>query len=384
MVRNYINTIWDMEEYANKFYNPFFTERARIPEFAYGLDGEIRKDAPVISTTTGWWNYIYGKKAWLQILLEANAFSIMPRIPYTQSGWRVITTAAATSGAGVAEHGNIPATTMPTWLEVKTKPKTMAIAFDASEVATFLGTIDDAIGDPMVELRPHMSDTLIDLCDRALLGDVTTVAGNDLESLDRVCSSYAEVTNCADVNAGDSDIYALDRDAEASWADAYVNHGSDSDRDLQLSHLDSLIQNCGPYWSKGGQRVFLTGWDTYERIAQLIEQKQRIVQMQKLQLSVNGVKTVAGHETGFDVCSYRTIPVVKDLNVVQDTISRIYLLDLGHVGLKVAKPIQYFESGMRTGDPFALGKFGDEGMFRLMGELICHSFKAQGKVRDLK
>ena len=59
-------------------------------------------------------------------------------------------------------------------------------------------------------------------------------------------------------------------------------------------------------------------------------------------------------------------------------------MGLPRLGIDIAKPTQYFEAGMNSGDPFGIDKLANEGMYRTMGELKCRFFKAQGKIRDLK
>ena len=144
----------------------------------------------------------------------------------------------------------MPDTGKPTFQEVSTKPKTMAHTFDVSEIQDTLGKIksDDVIGD-MAFMRQYMAVEHKEHINSALLDDVTDkeyVDGStayNFESIDRVVSSYDEVTNCGDVDANDADIYGIDRDASASWADAYVSHNSNSDRDLTDSLLRTLKQN---------------------------------------------------------------------------------------------------------------------------------------------
>ena len=52
----------------------------------------IRKaDAPVVTSTAGVFNAVFGAYAWAQLNLEANAFGILPKTPWDKSGWRAIT-----------------------------------------------------------------------------------------------------------------------------------------------------------------------------------------------------------------------------------------------------------------------------------------------------
>jgi hypothetical protein len=127
-------------------------------------------------------------------------------------------------------------------------------------------------------------------------------------------------------------------------------------------------------------KVIITGYDTLERIQQLIQAQQRFVGTTRVQMTVNGVQTVAGTEAGFDVSSYKGVPIIPDNNVLQDTLSRIYTLDLDNIHVGVLSPIQYLESG----DFFANDKIGKEGLYYMHGEIVCTKFKAQGKVRDLQ
>ena len=59
---------------------------------------------------------------------------IKPKEVWGNSGWRVITTRAATSGGGVAEDGALPDTIKPTLAAVFTKPKNAAHNFGVSEI----------------------------------------------------------------------------------------------------------------------------------------------------------------------------------------------------------------------------------------------------------
>jgi len=367
-MRGFIKTIQDLEE-------------------MYYIDPQMRQfltkaDEPVVSTTTGVYNPIYGAKCWVQLNQEINAWSLLPKIPWTQSGWRVITARGDTPPVGgVAENAAIPETGKPTWATVSTKPKTVAHAFAASEVQQFLGTVDDSLGDTMGALREYFSAEHAEHLNKMLLTDNDTLAGNNVESIDRVVGSYSEISGVGQT-AGDLDIYSLDRDAAATWADAYVDHNSGTDRTFTMDMLDTAIRTIKVN-SGFKPNVILTGEDTLDRILQEQLTMQRYTDTKQVSVGVNGV-TVEGINAGFSVASYRGIPIITSKDVPKDTISRAYFLNTEFLKIKVAKPTQYFEAGMSKGDPFGIDKIGDEGMYRTMAELICTNFKAQGKVRDLK
>lgn len=361
-MRNYIKTVKDMEEYY------------------YGRALEFQKaDNPILSTTTGVYNPIFGAKVWSQLNQEQNVFALLPKAVWDKSGWRVITGRAAASGGGVAENATLPDTIKPTFLEVSTKPKIIAHTFNASEMETFLGAKDDGLGDVMKVLREEMAKHHAEMINKMLLADVNTTITNDIESIDRVVSSSTEETNC--LTAGDADIYGIDRSA-VTWADAYVDENADVDRTFTIDLLDTALTNVRK--NGGIPKVIITGYDTLERIHQALQAQQRFLDSRTIVPTYNGVRGVEGVEAGFTVASYQGIPIIPSKDVLQDTISRIYILDTDYLFFKVALPTMYFESGMSKKDPFGINYLGDEGLYRTMGELICTRFNVHGKIRDMK
>lgn len=284
---------------------------------------------------------------------------------------------------GVPENATLPDTIKPVFKELSTKPKTVAHTFNASEVEEFLGNKDDGLGDVMKVLREEMGKHHKEMISRMLVADADTLAGNNIESIDRVVSSASEESNC--LTAGDADIYGIDRsDSANSWADAYVNHNNNVDRTFTIDMLDTALTNVRKI---GGEpKVILTGYDTIERISQALQAQQRFEKLDKgwATPSFNGVKGIKGEEGGWLVSFYQGIPIIPSKDIVQDTISRIYLLDTDYIQFRVAAPTQYFESGISKNDPFGINYLGDEGLYRTLGELVCTRFNVQGKIRDLK
>ena len=358
-----------------------------------------KSDAPVLSTTTGVYQPIYGAQLWSQFNTEANAFGISAKTVWTNSGWRVLTARPTPSPAakgGIVENGTLPDTIKPTFQEISAKPKTVAHTFDVSEVQEILATEakDDGTGN-MDVMRGILGNYHKEMINSMLLTDVDTLAGYDVESYDRVISSYDEVTNCG-ITAGDADIYGLDRDAAASWADANVDENANVDRILTDDLLNTMINDTLPT-AGGSPSLALTGYDTLTEINSLYGTLKRYNQNDALasfqaKLSVNGVETAKGVDVGFKVTSVYGIPIFTAKDVKKDTLSRIYFIDQSNPegftvprsALDIAKPTQYFEAGMKMGTPFSVNRFGNEGMFRTLLELKCKKFAAQGKIRDLK
>lgn len=359
-------------------------------EREYYLDpqrnGYLRKaDDPVLTTTDNVYNPIYGMKVWSQLNQEINAWSLLPKTVWNQSGWRVKTArASGTITGGVAENGALPDTIKPDLDKVTTLPKSIAHAFDVSEVQQYVGSVDDSLGDTMAYFREDLSVEHPEQMNRMLLAKAEDgVANLNFESLDRVCCSASEVTGVTGLTAAEALIYTtVLRDGSVAWGDAYVDHNSDVDRPYTMSLLDDAIDGIEEL-SGHLPNAILTGHDTRKRIIQEQVIMQQYVEPKKVKIGMNGVQTASGIEAGISVASYRDIPIFVSKDVPKDTISRIFFLNTDFLEIRVAKPTQYFESGINKGDPFGIDRFGDMGVYRTMAELICTQFNAQGKIRDL-
>ena len=382
MARDYVRTVTDMERY--------YYGAGNAMGYSYTGSELLKADSPMMSSTAGTYQAIYGRKVWSQLNQEFNAFSILPKKPWDRSGWRVITD-KPNSGAvhgGVAENATLPDTVKPVFQHVAAKPKTIAHTFDMSEVAVFLADKDDGMGDIRSVLKEEMGKHHAEMVNKMLLTDVTTAAGNNFESLDRITANAASMaTGTSDWvdSDGDFDIYSIDRSAN-TWANAEVNVGATNvDRTLSLDHLDTLFQSI---WGRGGNpKVMLTGYDTLMRLQQLLQSQQRFMEEKRVTPTYNGVKGVPGIEAGFIVATYNGIPIIPTKDMPADTtgnLSRIYYLDTDYMHFSTAIPTQYFESGIETGDPFAINRLGQEGLYRTMGEVWTTFFGAQGSVRNLK
>tara|TARA_R100000654_G_scaffold8195_2_gene19417 strand:+ start:12327 stop:13481 length:1155 start_codon:yes stop_codon:yes gene_type:complete len=375
MARNYMRTVNDMERY--------YYGAGNSMGYSYTGSELLKADAPLLSTTAGTYQAIYGRKVWSQLNQEFNAFSILPKKPWDRSGWRVVTARPTTAvGGGIAENGTLPDTTKPTFQNVAAKPKTIAHTFDMSEVAIFLNDKDDGLGDIRSVLKEEMGKHHAEHINQMLTEDVTTVAGNDFESLDRVTTGDNSMTSGTHYDAGDEDIYSIDRSAN-SWSFAEDDANSSStNRTLSLDQLDNIFRLV---WERGGNpKVMLTGYDTLMRIQQLLQAQQRFMEEKRVVPSYNGVKGVPGVEAGFIVATYNGVPIIPSKDIAKDGISRIYMLDTDYLYFSTAKPTQYFESGIETGDPFAINRLGQEGLYRTMGEIWTTFFGGQGSIRDLQ
>ncbi len=393
-----IKTIEDMERYY----------------YGLGTTDVMKADAPVLSTTSGIYNPIYGAKVWSQLNLEANTFAWVPKAVWDRSGFRVLTARAPRASAGgytvapdgLAESTALPDTVKPGWRQLYSKPKIVGHTFNVAEMMQFLGGIDDSLGDVMRQMREYMGLHHAEVINTMLNAEGAAVGatqeGYDVQAIDRLLGSSTEITlKMADgstaIHDDSMDVYVngstIDRSdtSNFSWADAILSYHATAGslRSLTLDILDDMFRKI---WKAGGTpKVIQTGYDTLKAIQRLLQAQQRFVEYKTVVPTYGGVRGVEGIQAGFIVATYNGVPLLPSKDNLQDQpsatpagLSRMYFLDTDYLLFKIAKPTQYFEAGISTGNPFAINYVGDKGFYRTMGDIICTRFNVQGKIRDLK
>jgi len=337
----------------------------------------MTKDSPITTADTGAHNYIYGATAVIQYAQNANAYNAIGKSVWPSSGFRVNYTAAVSSGIGVAQSSDRPATIEPTYLEVSVLPKEIAIATELSDVLVILGETDDAV--TFSVNKEQVESNVMNSWDTDMLVDGNTLAGNNFESLDRVTASSTTSSNLGWTTA-DEDLHGLDR-SSYTWFNAQSYDASGSDRYLTRSHLDTALYAALPYFSNPSERssaFWLTGYTTMPSWESLEEAKQFLTTGYS-QIDVNGVKTQPGLEGGVSLMRYKGIPIIQDNNVVADTLERIYLLNSEYVKMVMGRPLEFLTSD----NPFNVG-FNKMGLWHAIGELWCVKPAATASIRDLK
>ena len=450
----YINTIKDLEA-------------ATYGNFAAGMGGNnLLKSAGVVgsinsgftgssdtaltlngSAATGMsnlYNIVYGQKVWSMINQEINPLAILPKRPYTSSGWRVMTnrpqggsaaafSVGATTGTGaqgaaspdgdliggVGENEALDSTQLkalaPEYDVLYMNPKIVAHMFEYSELAAEMAKIDDGIGDIRKLIREDMGKfhaesqsimLVMPLENYDTLGNDTSSGRirENYTSLLKIVSSNAELADTVGIHnlsSASSDLANLDPDVKtlygntsrgtgASFMDAVVNYGSDysvAGRTLTLSIINDVIQNLR--LNGGSPKVILTGYDTIQAISDLLQSQERFMDAKEIIPTHNGVKGVKGAEVGFRVATYYDIPLIpcKDMpktGSASSGLSDMLLLDTDHLWFATMKPTQYFEDGISSGNPFGVARLGNRGLYRTMGETGCTFFRGQGKITNLK
>lgn len=343
------------------------------------------------STVTGALNTVYGANAFNQLNTDTNLFGLLRKVSWLEagSGWRAVTGNISNKVNGVAEDGTIPDKEVPTIAKVENTPKMNVTSWGISDLMNLKSRLgDDTI--PIEEFgRQYYMRMHVEGINEKLGQVVDTPNGNAIESIDRIVSSNAELgVTDNPPDAGDADISGMyidgsahDRDGGAGWTDAYVIHNNGVDANLTIAQLNELIRNG----RKNGNTnpVIATNYEGADKIADLLADQQRFVGTQRLTYSINGVQSVAGMDVGFEVATYRGVPIVASQAIVDTTDegTRVYCLDLNNLFIKVALPTVYLSS--EDADKFALNAFRTDYMYLTIAELICTNFKSQGKIRDV-
>jgi len=431
----YINTIADLEAQSYGLNMAGYAGNDLL-KAAGALSGVHTTHDGAQSAPTGYlaslYNQVYGQKVWSMLNRECNALSVISKRPYTSSGWRVLSERPAggssaalsvgTSGAigaattsadligGVSENQSLGSGGLqaiaPTYAQLYLSPKTVSHQFEFSEIAIEMAKIDDGIGDLRAQMREDMGKHHAEMQNKMLVmplefyGEPTALA--NLE--DNYTSLYKVVTSTAEIDQADTDnlyseaqgtminnIYGSNR-TSASFLDATVDYGDGyvaSDvRSLTLTRLNSMIRDLRI--EGGSPKVILTGYDTIQALADLLQAQERFMDRKEIVPTVNGVRGVKGQEVGFRVSTYYDIPLIPVKDMASTThstvtgIADLLFLDTDHLWLSVMKPTQYLEDGITNGNPFGVGRLGNTGLYRTIGEVGCSFFKGQGKITNLQ
>jgi len=362
------------EDYVNAYYGGTLGISKR-----YGIS---KADDPYETTDpAGAFNVMYGASVFNQLNTKSEVFKLIKKEGWERSGWRVLT-ARGTTTAGVAEGAAFPETDKMDMTEISATIKEIVTPFEVTTKAELLSEADDGIKGLASFLRKEQAEAHAFYIDQQLLGTGDVVAGNDFESLDRIAMSDAAANATFSARA-DIDIYTtIDRSA-ASWADATVSHNSGTDRALTLAMLDTIIEGALDNGVNYSDLIILTGYDTYNNLKQLLQSGTQTMFRAPLGdtpgANLNGVAGEGGVDFDTRVGAYDGIPIFLSQHVVADTTSRLFLLDMGNLALRIAAPTTFVSNDNLS----ITQKMSKEHAFITSGELIAYKFNTHGSIRDL-
>lgn len=442
----YINTIRDLEAQTYGINNlpagnALLKQAGMVGGIHTGHDGSPSLSGSGVSDVSALYNIVYGQKVWSMLNREVNALSMIAKRPYSSSGWRVLKsrpaggsgnlfTVDASGTENLAELGSdspradmiggVPENAAlstaqdglgpiaPTYAQLNMSPKVVAHQFDFSELAMEMAQIDDGIGDIRAQMREDMGKHHAEVQNKMLVmplqhyGESSAMPniGNNYSSLLKVITSRKELllidggvlaTDTTTASNALGKIYGSERFTAASFLDAEVDLGTDytagNVRSLTLTLLNDMIRKLR--LAGGSPKVILTGYDTIQALADLLQSQERFMDRKEIVPTVNGVRGTKGQEVGFRVATYYDIPLipVKDMTATgaaSSKLSDMLFLDTDHLWLSVMKPTQYFEDGIANGNPFGVGTLGNRALYRTIGEVGCSFFRGQGKITNIQ
>ena len=208
------------------------------------------------------------------------------------------------------------------------------------------------------------------------LADVINASGRTVNGTDLGANgaSYGSVSGTAR-NAG-------------GWSAAGMVHGNGGTlRHLTTGHLDRVIQQIRV---NGFQPdLLLTGVEQEVRLGTILQANQHFIGEGSFQVKQSGEATLPGYETGFEVSTYKKIPLFTDPDMApvwqlagsgdEKRGTDVAVLDTRYLEVPVLFTTQYMESR----DYIHNNLLGIKAIFLTAASMRALNFRAQGRVTDL-
>jgi len=374
------------EEYVNAYYGGTLGISKR-----YGISKA--DDNIDVSGLAEGLNTVFGAKVFNQLNTKSEVFKLLKKEAWTQSGFRALTARHATT-AGVAEGGAFPETDHPELKEITLTLKEVVTPWQMSSKAEILSEADDGLGNLAAFMRKEQGEAHAFFLDDMLTKSVEAnsdgatgagQAGNNMESLDRVTATLAYVTDAQSPSNSqdDCDMYGLDISSNAFF-DAGHTHFTDdgSNNALALDDLDTMIAALLENGANYNELVILTGYDTYQNLKALMQGTNGAFKFDLAGAGAanqNGVTGEAGFNFDSRVGAYDGIPIFLSQHVPKDGASRLYMLDMASLAMRVAAPTTYVDNTNLA----VRQVLSREYAFITAGELVAYKRSTSGSIRDL-
>jgi len=374
------------EEYVNAYYGGTLGISKR-----YGISKA--DDNIDVSGLAEGLNTVFGAKVFNQLNTKSEVFKLLKKEAWTQSGFRALTARHATT-AGVAEGGAFPETDHPEIEEITLTLKEVVTPWQMSSKAEILSESDDGLGNLAAFMRKEQGEAHAFYLDDMLTKSVEAnsdgstgagQAGNNMESLDRVTATLAYVTDAQSPSNSqdDCDMYGLDISSKAFF-DAGHTHFTDdgTNNALALDDLDTMIAALLENGADYNNLVMLTGYDTYQNLKALMQGTNggyKFALDGAGAANQNGVTGEAGLNFDSRVGAYDGIPIFLSQHIPKDGASRLYMLDMENLALRVAAPTTYVDNTNLA----VRQVLSREYAFITAGELVAYRRDTSGSIRDL-
>lgn len=377
--------------------------------------GVLGQKAAFTSSDTGRSNEVFGAVLWNQVNTATPGYGLLPKVDATGAGPQSIDSprpqtfrvafsppTMSTPSEGSA-WGDTSSSVTFSSQEVKASPRHSQLKFEATIIQQIESRLQDDV--PIDQIESLMDEYWKEefevsgiMRNTESLND-TYANDNAIAPLDRVIGSGDEESNVSAIGAGELDVYAtIDRSTD-SWGDAVVDHNSGTDRQLTADVVDSTIESLVNNGANYEDLVILTGADTARVLSEL-----RDAQVRYDGNTALSTETVEGQETRPGMASNKRfrdwdgIPIVEDHNTVSDTLSRIFIMDIGPMenpddpGTTVPKigvetyfgPIVERAGPGQQTNTLAINNLADEVGFLVTHEVVSRRPSHQAKIRDLQ
>jgi hypothetical protein len=412
---------------------PTYSSMEEVFDFSWGNDmrsvERLKGEGTIGINTDGAMNAVYGPYVQNLAYNKAYALTAIGQQPY-RTAYRFQESMSMTKSqtSGLARGAGVPNPVVGNYLQFEQPYKLFAHRFAMNLGMVEIGSkqIDDVmLWETQVK---NEADTFLWTINNDLLRrveDPTPTGANPYgateyvgaESLDRIISNYTEgqyvpagynvpwkmYTQLPSTDSAQPLAKYRNPAASGAVADNNINCYVDANytagtttgdatlRQLTLSMIDTTINTLNPYWdnysSKG--KVIITGPDTMTKLQMILQPQQRYQGQVSAQFDQNGVKTLEGRETGFQVAKYQNMIIIPDREVgkgygpttgghADDGISRMYFADSENLFMGVLRAPNVLMSDnplitqryTRLCDMNQFGEVQYKGMFKGLGKIV--------------
>lgn len=376
----------------------------------------IEQEASYDSTNGALLNDLFGAALYVQSNLESDFFGALPKVDRTGATTDAtqplpLTFRAAHDPPALQTHsegGSIPSGRTYSIEEVSADIKRSIAVVEQSDLEQLRAELLDGVPlDELTRVDELFQDLAIDR-DAVAAGVTANNSGyasrDKVTELDRIIASGDEESNGDDVNGtafsdGDLDIYDIDRSAD-SWADAFVDHGSTTPRQLTEDLMDGFLADLFDFGSITRENAaILTGRDTAEVLDDLNSDKARVTFDATAgdRDTVNDAETMHGIAGTTRRRTYDGVPIVVNQNApAHGPLSSIYVIPTDTVSAGGGQQVPrlaveeyaapYVETAGRGEEQgfLATGSFENKVLYKMDHEIVCRDFSSTGKLRDLQ
>lgn len=391
----------------------------------------------------------YGAKVWDALNSQTRFFNLMRKVAWGPTTGYRIRSGRNLSTQPVTEVAALPDIDSPDLQTVYIQPKFIVTAMGVSALAQFLGTLEGGIGDAlavaqettMIDHTKKLNqmllasgsqrvvtgggtpDTVIDNSwvnigdvynGTTVSGDVTVTAigssnaisysGNSLTtdeiifvksrggftSIDDIVETTGRTINGVALSAAQAPNYGsltmADRDA-LTWSAGSVYDNSGTLRHVSTGLLDQAIDGVR---RRGGEPdLMVCGLEQITRISTILQANQHFIGEGTFQVKTGGEGTLVGYPTGFQVATYKGIPLFHDFDIATSyglaanndskRGGNVYVLDTRFLEIPVLFTTQYMESR----DYLQNNMLGIKAIYLTAADFRALDFTKQAKITDL-